>query len=93
MNLKSFLKGTLGLLFAIIGGFFISLFVAVLPAIDCTEIWSNGRLIQNSCQPIYYNIVSYRVSGETVGWVMFVFGAISFLVGIWIVWKTIKIYR
>ena len=90
MNPKSFLKGTIGLLFVLVGSFFIYLFVAVLPAIDCTEVWSNGKLIQHSCRSIYYNIASYRVSGEVVGWVIFAFEAVLFLLGLWIVWRAIK---
>ena len=90
MNLKLLFKRAIGFLFAIGGIFFVYMFAAVLPAIDCTEVWSDGKLIQNICQPIYYDIASYAISGEIVGWVMFAFGTTLFLIGIWIVWRTTK---
>ena len=90
MNLKLLFNGAIGVLLAIGGLFLVYMFAAVLPAIDCTEVWSDGKLIQNTCQSIYYDIASYTVSGEMVGWVMFAFGTILFLIGIWIVWRTTK---
>ena len=90
MDVRSVLKARIGLFSVIVGGFLVFLFIAVLPASKCTTIWSDGELVQNSCQEIYYNIASYSISGGMIGWMLLSIGVVFALSGFWVLWRTIQ---
>ena len=88
MDLKILSERIIGSLLFLFGALSVYIFVAVLPATSCTEVWEDGKLIRNTCQPVYYDIASYTVSGETIGWAVLILGIILLSIGVWTIWRT-----